>query len=205
MRSSSKERDDWRLEERRKEARYTLILRVGVLQQGGRSSLCLVRNISPSGVQVKIYAQPIANAPVSIRVADEPAVHGRLVWIKDEIAGISFDEELDPVALLRVQQKLRPNRRRAMPRVAVEASATLRSGGRTRRAVVCDISSVGARVRTRSALAPGDRATITLDNLPTINAFVRWSDGEESGLSFETPIPMQIIASWVHGRIRVSA
>lgn len=205
VRRSSEESESWRLEERRREARYTLILRVGVLEQDGRSSLCLVRNISPAGVQVKIYAQPVPNARVSIRVADEPAVHGRLVWIKDETAGINFDEELDPAALLRVQQKLRPHRRRAIPRVAVEASATLRTGGRTRRAAVCDISSVGARVRTHSPLTPGDRAMVTLDNMPTISAYVRWSDGGESGLSFETPIPMQIIASWVDGRIRVSA
>jgi hypothetical protein len=36
-------------------------------------------------------------------------------------------------------------------------------------------------------------------------AFVRRSDGEESGLSFETPIPMQIIAHWIEGQLRLSA
>jgi hypothetical protein len=46
MHSSSKETDAWRLEERRKEARYTLILRAGLLEQEGRSFFCLVRNIS---------------------------------------------------------------------------------------------------------------------------------------------------------------
>ena len=205
MRTSSAQCERWPIAERRNEKRYTLILRVGVLEQRGRSSLCLVKNISPTGVRVKVYTQPIPDAPVTIQVADEAPVGGHLIWSRDGSAGISFHEDLDPALLLRVRQKLKPHRRRAMPRVAVEASATLRTGGRTRRATVCDISSVGARVRTRTALTPGDRAMITFDNLPTISAFVRWSDSGESGLAFETPIPMQIIACWVDGRIRLSA
>ena len=205
MRESLNERNLSRLDDRRKEVRHTLILRVGVLEQRGRSSLCLVKNISPTGVQLKIYTKPVADERVSIRVADEGPVQGRLIWIKDDSAGISFDGELDPATLLRVQQKLRPHRRRTMPRIAVEASATLRTGGHTRRASVCDISSVGARVRTRSSLAPGDKAMVTLDDLPAISAYVRWTDGQQAGLSFETPIPMQIIACWVDGRIRLSA
>ena len=189
MRKSLQERESWRLEERRKEGRFTLILRVAVMEQYGRSSLCIVKNISPSGIQVKLYIGAIVDAPVSIRVADELPVHGHLCWVAKDTAGISFDQELDPTALLRVRQKLRPHRRRTLPRIAVGASATLRTGGRTRRARVCDISSVGARVRTRCSLIAGDRAMITLDGLPTMNAFVRWSDGEEFGLAFGTSHP----------------
>jgi hypothetical protein len=182
-----------------------LILRVGVLEQGGRSSLCLVKNISSMGAQVKFYVQPIVGAEVSIRIADEPAVRGQLAWIRQDMAGISFREELDTATLLRVQQKLRANRRRAIPRVNVDAIATLRSGGRTCRATLCDISSVGARVRTRTALVAGDSATVTFADLPAIKAFVRWTAGEESGLAFETPMPIHVIARWIDGRVRLSA
>jgi len=144
------------------------------------------------------------NADAVLRVADEPPVKGRIVWINEDRAGISFHEELDAPTLLRVQQKLRPNRRRAIPRMSVEASACLRAAGRIRQAVVCDISSLGARVRTDSPpLSAGDRMVVELTDLPSINAYVRWSDGDECGLSFETPIPMQIIAHWLEGRIRV--
>jgi len=50
---SSRKREEWWLDERRKDARFTLILRVGVLEQRGKSALCLVKNISSSGVQIK--------------------------------------------------------------------------------------------------------------------------------------------------------
>jgi len=201
--TSLKEQGASRLAERRKDARYTLILRVGLLEQGGKSSLCLVKNISSTGVKVKIYTQPVRNSDVCLRVADEAPVHGHLVWVEGDVAGINFHEELDAATLLRVQQKLRPNRRRAMPRVAVEAVATLRTGGQTFRATICDISSLGARVRTRSGLVAGDRVMAALQDLPPIKAYVRWSDGEDSGLVFETAIPMQIIAGWIDGRVRL--
>jgi hypothetical protein len=204
MRKSHDGQDVWRLEERRSEARFTLILRVGILEQQGKSSLCLVKNISSWGIRLKFYVRPTTEAEASIRLADEPPVEGRIVWIEGDDAGMRFDGELDTATLLRVQQKLRPNRRRSTPRVSVHASATLRTGGRTCRATVCDISSLGARIRTHSALTKGDRAVICFADLPSLNAFVRWSDGEESGLVFETPIPMQIIAHWIEGRVCLS-
>jgi hypothetical protein len=202
VRKSAKEADPWRLIERRKEARYTLILRVGVLEQGGKTSLCLVKNISSAGVQLKFYSRPRLDEEASLRVGDELPVHGRIVWLEGDIAGMNFHEELDTPALLRVQQKLRANRRRTSPRVNVEASAILRTGGRTLRAEICDISSLGARLRTSNPLMPGNRAIIELADLPSLNAFIRWIDGDEAGLAFETPIPMQIIAHWLEGRVR---
>ena len=205
VRKASKETQTGRRVERRKEGRFTLILRVGVLEQSGKSSLCLVRNISTLGVQLKCYSNPKVDAPASIRVADEPEVLGRIIWLNDAIAGMTFDQELDAATLLRVRQKLKPNRRRAMPRLDVQASAILRVGGKTTRADVCDISSLGVRVRTTLPLRSGDRAIVEFSDLPSLPGFVRWADGHHAGLAFETPIPMQIIAHWIEGRIKLSA
>lgn len=205
MRNSKTQGDASRLNERRRQARYTLILRVGVLEQYGKSSLCLVKNISSSGVQLKCYSRPVVEGHASIRVADEAPVRGRIVWLEDDIAGMNFETELNAEALLRVRQKLRPQRRRATPRVNVEASACLRTGGRICRAVICDISSMGARVRTTSPLVPGDRAIVTLTDLPALDAYVRWTSGDEAGVVFETPIPMQVIAHWIEGRVRLAS
>lgn len=205
MRNSRTERDASRLMERRREARHTLILRVGVLEQYGKSSLCLVKNISSSGVQLKCYSRPVVEGYASIRVADETPVPGQIVWLDGDVAGMSFNTELNAEALLRVRQKMKPQKRRSTPRIDVEASACLRTGGRICRALVCDISSMGARVRTPSPLVAGDRAIVTLTDLPSIDAYVRWSSGEEAGLVFETPIPMQVIAHWIEGRVRLAS
>ena len=201
MRKSSSDREAGRSEERRKAVRHTMILRVGLIEQAGRSSFCLVKNISPVGIQIKFYSRPVLDAEASIQVADEPAAHGQVVWVKNDVAGISFKEQLDPATLLRIRQKLTPNRRRSIPRINIEARATLYTGGRTCRAGILDISTLGARIRTRSSVTPGDTAVVRFADLPPIKAYIRWSDGEESGLVFETPIPMQIIVDWIEERI----
>ena len=205
MVNSEAKRVSSRLNERRGQARYTLILRVGVLEQYGKSSLCLVKNISSSGVQLKCYSRrPVVGGHASIRVADETPILGRIVWLEDDITGMGFDQELDAEALLRVRQKLGPARRRSTPRINVEASACLRTGGRILHASVLDISSMGVRIRTSSPLVRGDRAIITLSDLPAVDGYVRWSSDGEAGLVFETPIPMQVIAHWLEGRSQLA-
>lgn len=200
MRSTTEGRETCLLEERRKEARYTLILRAGVLEQEGKTSFCLVKNISTTGVQLKVYTQVLLNKDASLRVADEQPVTGSLAWANGNRVGISLHEELDSATLLRVQQKLSTNKRRAFPRMSVEAAALLRTGSEVRRATVQSISSLGARMRGDAKLRTGDRIIVELADLPSINAYVRWADNNEFGLAFETPIPMQIIAHWTVGR-----
>jgi hypothetical protein len=64
---------------------------------------------------------------------------------------------------------------------------------------------MGVRVRTASPLARGDRAIVALADLPSLDAFVRWTSGDEAGLVFEAPIPMQVIAPWIEGRVRLAS
>jgi len=203
MRGSTEDRDAWRLEERRKEERYRLILRAGLLEQAGKTSFCLVKNISTTGVQLKVYARPILDGNVTLHVADEHSVAGRIAWVCGDSVGMMLSEELDAPTLLRVQQKLRAKRRRAVPRLRLEASAVLRTGGRVLRATLRDVSSLGAKVSTGANLQAGDRTIVELANLPAISAYVRWVHQGQVGLAFETPIPMQIIAHWIDGRARV--
>jgi hypothetical protein len=174
-----------------------MILRAGVLEQDGRTSFCLARNISSTGIQVKLYGDQFVTGAANVRVADEPAVPGEIMWIRDGIAGIRFNERVEPATLLRIRQKLMPARRRSMPRIAANGRAAVRMGGRNFMAALCDISSMGAKVTTPRPLEVGAVALVRFAGLPEIRAYVRWSEGCDSGLVFETPIPMQVIAQWV--------
>ena len=190
--------------DRRSQLRKTMILRVGLLEQAGKPSFCLVRNLSSAGIQVKLYSRAVRGA-VLVRVADERPIPGQIVWVRNGNAGISFDEGVDPATLLRLQQKLGPVRRRSMPRVKATSYAVVRVGGRMVAAVLQDISSMGARVSSSRSLEVGSRAIVRLPDLPELSAHVRWSECSQAGLVFETPIPMQVIAEWLDGRLRVSA
>jgi len=189
--------------DRRANERHTMILRVGVVAQNGKTSFCLVRNVSASGVQVKLYTGSFTRGDILFRVADENAVEARIAWIENDLAGVKFHDDIEPATMLRLQQKLTPARRRSIPRIRAAASTAIRIGGRSIAATLCDISSIGAKVRSSRSLPVGGVAHVRFPDLPELKAFVRWNQGSESGLVFETPIPMNVIASWIEGRLRV--
>lgn len=183
----------------------TLVLRAGLLEQAGKTSFCLVKDISQSGIRAKLYSTGFELGRVKVRIADAGPVLGEIVWIADEHAGIAFGDTAGRDAMRRLRREPRPDARRSVPRVATAARAIVRSGGRAFAAELCDISSFGAKVRTRRSLKPDRAAVVDIPDLPSIRAYVRWSDGQDSGLEFATPIPMQVIGHWIDQRLRVSA
>ena len=189
----------------RRAERQALILRVALISSAARAHFCLVKNISPLGLQVKVFGRFPADAAVTIRVGDEEPLYGRVAWVEQPHAGIEFDSPVDPDALLRIAQKCPVTRRRSLPRATAMARAALRSNGRTYGVELRDISASGAKVRTGRIKSLEGSIVLTLPDLPPMKAFVRWTDGEYAGLSFATPLPIQIIAGWLDERIRVSA
>lgn len=183
--------------EQRAEARPTMVLRVGLLECEGKSSYCVLRNISPNGVQVKPYVPVSPGLEISLRVGDEDLVDGRVIWARDGLAGIAFNTALDPATLLRVRQSAPSERRRAYPRAQASGFAILRTGGRQYSASLCDISASGARIVTAKPVEAGRTAVLLLPDLPALRGFVRWSRGNDTGLIFETAIPIQVITDWL--------
>ncbi len=191
--------------ERRSSARQKMVLRVGLLQAAGRTSFCLVRNISASGVQVRLYGNLAAGCDISLTVGDESPLHGRLKWVREDLAGIEFNETLAPTSLLRVTQKLSGSRRRSSPRTAAAAPVVVTTNGRTVAAELCDISTSGARIRTRRPINP------ELQRASSESAGCRRSGRSSAGAtkrSLASPslprIPIQIIAGWLGERTLVS-
>lgn len=191
--------------ERRKRTRQRMVLRVGIIDIGRRPSICLVRNISPAGVQVRLFGQLARGSDVRLRVGDEDPLPGRVMWVRDQIAGIRFNAMLEPERMLRLTQQLAPTRRRSSPRVSASARAILRTDGRRYSAELCDISTSGARVRTQRAVTLGHSVILTLPDMPDIKTYVRWVADCEAGLVFEAPLPIQLIATWLNERVNVSS
>lgn len=191
--------------EERRVDRQALILRVALICSADRAHFSLVKNISPLGLQVKLFGRFPADAAVTIRVGDEEPLLGRVAWVEQPHAGIEFEAPVDPDTLLRIAQKGPGTRRRSLPRATAMARATIRTNGRTYGAELRDISASGAKLRTGTIKSLGPAVILTIPDLPPMNAFVRWTDDEHVGLSFATPLPIQIIAGWLDDRVRVSA
>ena len=190
-------------DERRSEKREALVLRVGVISSNESTSFCLVKNISPRGMLVKLFGRAADGACVFVRVGDEPGISGRVAWVNDQFAGIEFIDELRPETLLRVAQKLAPTKRRSSPRVSTAAKVIVRTAGTCSVGTVLDISAMGARVQLGRLIKVGPTAIITLPGFLALRAFARWQEDREVGLAFETPLPIALIASWIDEQVCV--
>lgn len=189
--------------ERREGVRQTMVLRVGTIEDDERTSFCLLKNISRTGVQVKVFGHLRCESKVRLRVGDEEPLSGVVKWVRDDVVGVRFEQMLAVEGLLRVAQKLVPNRRRSSPRVSTSACAVLRTNGQAYSAELRDISACGARLCTPKAAKLGSTVMLTLPDLPPIRTFVRWATSDEVGLAFETWLPVEIIAQWVDKRVSV--
>jgi hypothetical protein len=183
--------------DRREHHRPTLVFRIGLLEIEGRSTFCLLRNISTNGVQVKLYSAIQEGSDVSLWVGDEKAVDGRVVWVHQALAGITFVEPLDATTLLRVQQMDAAQRRRTSPRARASGFAIFRTGGREYSAKLVDISTSGAKILTARPINSGGEGKLAIPGLPSLQSFVRWTEGQDVGLTFQTPMPIQVIAQWL--------
>lgn len=190
--------------ERRTISRHKLVLRIGIVELSERASFCILRNISPRGVQVKIYGKPPVGSRVRLRVGEDTQIPGRIVWVDNQLAGIEFDHELAPATLLRVEQKQEAGRRRGTPRLSTRADAKLRTCGRAYSVVLSDISTTGAKLKTSQRLPSSGPATLELPDLPPVSGYIRWSDDQELGVSFGVPMPVKVIAQWLGQRPHVS-
>lgn len=186
--------------DRRSGTRHTLVLRLAIIKSGDRASLCLLRNISNDGVQIKAYCKLGVGTPVTIIVAEEDPIEGRIAWVDDRLAGVSFRYKLPLSTLLRVKQETKEGRRRSSPRVTTEAAATLRTCGRAYRVKLTDISTTGAKLQTTERLPSSGSAVLNLPDLPPLSAFIRWSEDQDLGLSFPSPLPVEIVSHWLLNR-----
>lgn len=190
--------------ERRAQERHTLILRIGVLEQAGKVSLRLMKNISSKGMQLRFFPAAMSDVSASIRVADEPRLDGQLGWLNNDMAGITF--EITPCRNLAASAaKAAPD---APPGDAADRRGGLREIAVGRPRVPGDRSR---HFQTRSAAAHAGAAGAGGSRhsfapwLRPIYAFVRWSDGDESGVAFDAPIPTQTIAHWMDALERLRA
>lgn len=188
---------DEQLADRRSVERHKLMFRIGLIEQEGRICFCLVKDMSPVGVQVKLFGMLEERAAVTLQVGDDDSIPGYVAWMRDGTAGIEFDQSLSFEALMRVRQNLPVGRRRGAPRANTGLSVGLRTGGSRYGATLCDISLQGARLRTQRAVRFGESTMIEVPGLPSLKAYLRWTDGLDYGVCFETPLPIQIITALV--------
>jgi hypothetical protein len=173
--------------DRRGGDRYLSLLRVGALMIEDRRELCLIRNISASGMMIRSYSLIPVGKSLAIELKQGTMVSGTAQWADGDLVGICFDESIDVLGLLAPSATESKPR---MPRIDLDCAAIVRDDANLYRTRAVNISQGGICVRTKAAMEPGSPVTITLVGLPPIRGTVTWRDGDEYGLGFNHVLPI---------------
>jgi PilZ domain len=168
--------------EQRRAARYTLLLRQAKLRTRHGEFLCVIRDISETGISVRIFHPLPPGARMAIELREGCPYLVERVWEHDGEAGFRFR---DRVALGEILQDDACYPRRPL-RVSVELPALLASSTERGQALLHNLSQQGARLDADRGWARDQLVRLTIAGLPVIHAKVRWRRELTHGLVFET-------------------
>ena len=185
------------LAERRSDERHLTLFRVGSILIDSRRELCLVKNISAGGALIRAYCRLQPDLELQIELKEQQPIPGRVNWVKGTDAGITFNEPVDVVELLKSNGD---GPRPRMPRVEVRCVVFVREGATTNRAALLNISQGGLSLDSDNSLTVGSDVTVSLPGLAPQAAVVRWSEGSRYGISFNTVLPLAGLTEWLQAR-----
>lgn len=184
--------------ERRGEPRHVAVLRIVRLTSRRGEQLCRLRNLSSRGAML---TTPLGYEPgeiVRLALGSGWSASARIVWRVGLGMGVTFEEEIDPLAVLAADTSgAFPHR---SPRVSVSAVANLRIGGHHRLTRTRDISVGGAKIELAEPGWVGEEVTILISGLPLTTGRLRWQDRGLAGIAFHAPLDFEMLASWLAGQ-----
>jgi hypothetical protein len=185
--------------ERRADERLLTLFRVGTLILDDRRELCLVKNISAGGASVRAYCAVDPGMALQIELKEQQPIPGKVTWVRGADAGITFDERVDILDILKASGD---GPRPRMPRIEVRCVCFVREGAVVHRVVLNNISQGGLSVETTNALSIDADVTVSLPGMAPQDAVVRWSHENRYGLSFNTVLPLAGLVAWLNERNR---
>jgi hypothetical protein len=167
--------------EQRASPRFTMLVRAAKLCCPTGEFMCVVRDVSDSGVSVRLF-HPLPDEDRLMLELQNGDVHElQLVWTQEDRAGLKF---LAPANIARIVEC--PSRFAKRPiRINLQAPAQLASGTAIAAIEIHDISQQGAKITSATRFAIDQRVRLSAGGLPEVNAKIRWRKDETYGLVFE--------------------
>jgi len=186
--------------ERRRQVRQLALLRVALLHSGGVSDICVVRNVSPNGLSARVYRKLSPGEDVEIEFRSGELLKGAVVWEDEYDVGIVFSRPIDVTQVLASRWSAQPEKRRALPRIAVHCAGRLSNGLHSVEVMLRDISQGGASLESGAHAVSLGKVELSLPDLPPIAGVVRWISGPNFGVSFNECLAFETLARWIQAR-----
>jgi PilZ domain len=186
------------VQDRRSDARYVSVLKLGRAILADSDQLCMVRNFSGSGMKIDLPVKPEPDQPITIELRSDRRINGVIRWSRNQSAGIEFDHPiiLDDILDTRLPSSLLRQRPRA-PRFLREETVQIALGNSQKTARLNNISLYGGCLESESHHSLNDQISISIAALPPRIATIRWTKDARIGLQFHQPWAFAELAPWL--------
>ena len=190
--------------ERREEERFSATLRVGKLTDAaGTEQLIKIKNLSAGGVMAIVTRPPEVGEAVNVELSSE-RIPATVVWIRDDMAGFKFDQNVDLGELL-AGRKPRHGFRPRPPRLDIPCKASVRLGKTYYTVDVHDISLGGIKVEPIEEYCVGKKVVVAVESLKPIKGEVRWYSDRRAGIVFDRALDFDELSEWVGKRLELAS
>jgi hypothetical protein len=177
-------------EEMRSAQRFTLLIRTAKLVRESGEYLCVIRDVSATGVRLRLFHDLPADTHMALELANGEVYFIERVWTRDSHAGFRFSAPIDVEAFI---AEVSPFPRR-QPRLRITFPVALTAEGQASVATVRDLSTQGARIESLRFLAIGQQIRLEGEGFPATIAKVCWRSGPDYGLVFEQVFQLEQLA-----------
>ena len=188
--------------ERRSDERLTPMLRIAKLSSAFGEQLIRVRNVSAGGLMADIGEAPEVGSAVWVELSQQK-IPASVVWIRDGMVGVKFDNNLDIGELL-AGRKARHGFRARPPRLNVECKASVRVGRTYYTVDVHDISLGGIKVEPIQEYCVGKKVVVIVESFRPVKGEVRWFSDRVAGIVFDQPLGFEELAEWIATRLEIA-
>lgn len=176
--------------------RATLLIRSAKLICQSGEYVCLVRDVSASGVRLRLFHALPPETWFFLAMANGEIYPMECKWSQPDPAagsqaGFRFIQPVDVDAFI---EEASPFPRRPI-RLRLECHGQLFSEGRSAPMVLRNISQGGALIETTTWLALHQTVRVAVDGLPMRFAQIRWRDRYDHGLAFDQAFRLDELAA----------
>lgn len=170
--------------------RFTSLIRAAKLVSAQGEFVCVVRDVSSSGVRLRCFHALPQDAEMALELQNGESFE--ILRVREEGFEASF-RFAGEAPVERLVQEIWEYPRRAL-RLAIAIPLTLRTLAGPVQAVTHNISQQGCRIESDSPLALAQAVMIESPHLPAIRAKVRWRRDGACGLVFDDTFSLRDFA-----------
>lgn len=170
--------------------RFSLLIRSAKLVYDNAEYICIVRDVSASGVRLRLFHPLPPQSNVTLELATGETFVIERVWEQADHGGFRF---ADPIDVHRFIAEAGPYPKRPL-RLRIEFPARVTADAEPMAAQICDLSREGARIETQEMLAIGQRVKVEAKGLPPLTATVCWRSVPAYGLAFQQSFTLEELA-----------